>query len=160
MLYPHDATHMEKAIDRSPVSPSSPEAGVFACGARAIGGARTQWPRERLARRPAGAGLRFRGLTGNGKNVPSGNSRYRLKTCTCPSRPRLPSITNLVPTGNRLGRRLELYAMATSYKHRHPAIAMCRSINQLHAPLCYPRYPQPRALPCVERADLAAACPT
>src|ERR1019366_1018930 len=59
---------------------------------------------------------------GNGKNVPSGNSRYRLKTCTSsspwpspwPSPLRRPSITNLVPTGKRLGRRLELYTMTSS----------------------------------------------
>jgi len=66
------------------------------------------------ARRPVGADFRLDGRTGSGKNVPSGNSRYRLNTWTWPSPPRLPSITNFVPTGNRLGRRLEPYAMATS----------------------------------------------
>ena len=138
----------KKAIDRSPVSPSPPEAGAFAF--RGVG----QWPsnptlsrsrqtfglpvnrqpvrdektrrtvsangrlaqraRDLRARRPVGADFRFDGRTGSGKNVPSGNSRYRLNTCTWPSPPRLPSITNLVPTGNRLGRRPEPYAMVTS----------------------------------------------
>lgn len=82
-----------------------------------IGRGQVQWPcdRERLARRAAGGALRVAGRTGSGKYVPSGNSRYRLNTCTCPSPPRLPSITNLVPTGNRLGRRPEPYAMITSW---------------------------------------------
>ena len=80
----------------------------------AIGRAPVQRARERRARRPVGADFRLDGRTGSGKNVPSGNSRYRLNTCTWPSPPRLPSITNLVPTGNRLGRRPEPYAMATS----------------------------------------------
>ena len=71
----------------------------------------------------------------------------------------------LLPTGNRLGRRLEPYAMVTSCERRHPAISMCRSIDQLHARVCYPRYPQgcwpPRpALPGTGRADLAGACTT
>src|SRR5262249_28596092 len=66
------------------------------------------------ARRPVGADFRLDGRTGSGKNVPSGNSRYRLNTCTWPSPPRLPSITNLVPTGNRLGRRPDPNAMVTS----------------------------------------------
>jgi hypothetical protein len=73
-----------------------------------------QRARDLRARRPVGAAFRFGGRTGSGKKVPSGNSRYRLKTCTWPSPPRLPSITNFVPTGNRLGRRPEPYAMATS----------------------------------------------
>jgi hypothetical protein len=81
---------------------------------RAIGRAPIQRARDRRARRPFGADFRFDGRTGSGKNVPSGNSSYRLNTCTWPSPPRLPSITNLVPTGNRLGRRPEPYAMATS----------------------------------------------
>lgn len=68
-----------------------------------------QWPRERLKRerRPAGADLRVSGRFGSRKNVPSGNSMYRLNTCIWPSPPRRPSITNLVPTGNRVGRRVE-----------------------------------------------------
>ena len=150
-------TPRKKAIDRSPVSPSPPEAGAFAfsvgqwprrdtsmsygrsnrgpaneahryvyevvpTGDSANGRVRIQWPRERvrLARRPAGGDLRLGGRTGSGKKVPSGNSKYRLNTCTCPSPPRLPSITNFVPTGNRLGRRPELCAMTSSCKALSP----------------------------------------
>jgi hypothetical protein len=100
------ATHLKKAIDRSPVNPSPLEAGVFACGlgqwpigprtslcdfhccdaARsAIGRTRVQWlprERERLPPRLLAAAFRFVGRTGRGKNVPSGNSKYRLNTCT------------------------------------------------------------------------------
>jgi hypothetical protein len=46
---------------------------------------RVQWlprERERLAPRLPGDGFRMGGRTGNGKNVPSGNSKYRLNTCT------------------------------------------------------------------------------
>jgi len=133
--------YLKRRLTDRPLAPAHPEAGVFAyglghwpsrcvwfsslmigqrtCGTcrSVIGRGRVQWPREereRLPRRPAGGGLRVEGRTGSGKNVPSGNSRYRLNTWTCPSLPRLPSITNLVPTGNRLGRRLKLDAMTTS----------------------------------------------
>jgi hypothetical protein len=44
-----------------------------------------QWPpreRERLAPRLLAVAFRFVGRTGRGKNVPSGNSKYRLNTCT------------------------------------------------------------------------------
>src|SRR5439155_3310065 len=49
---------------------------------------------------------------------------------------------NLVPTGNRLGRRPERYAMVTSCERGEPGITMCRSIDPLHAVFGYPRYPQ------------------
>src|SRR5450830_464372 len=83
----------------------------------------SQWPSQcrrlrGLRDRRWAPDLRCAGWAGNGKNIPSGNSRYRLKTCTSsspwPSPPRRPSITNLVPTGKRLGRRLELYTMTSS----------------------------------------------
>jgi len=82
--------------------------------ATSANGRLAQRARDLWTRRPVGADFRLGGRTGSGKNVPSGNSRYRLDTCTWPSPPRLPSITNLVPTGNRLGRRPEPNAMATS----------------------------------------------
>ncbi len=119
----------KRRLTDRPLAPAHPEAGVFAFGlghwpsrpfdppmdlrALPLG----QWPREereRLVRRPAGGDSRLGGRAGSGKNVPSGNSRYLLNTWTCPSPPRLPSITNLVPTGNRLGKRLNLDAMTAS----------------------------------------------
>ena len=102
--YPR-ATHLKKAIDRSPVNPSLPEAGDFACGLghwptwphafaalrhcnetrSAIGRSGVQWAqreRERLVPRLSVGAFRVFGRTGKGKNVPSGNSKYRLNTCT------------------------------------------------------------------------------
>ena len=73
-----------------------------------------QWPRYRVRLdRRTGDG-RLPGRFGSRRKVPSGNSRYRLYTWTSPFRPRFPSITNLVPTGKRLGRRSEQYAMTPS----------------------------------------------
>lgn len=65
-------------------------------------------------RRPAGADFCDRVRFGSVNLVPSGNSINRLKTCGFPDFAGRPSITNLVPTGNRLGSLLALYAMVPS----------------------------------------------
>jgi hypothetical protein len=62
---------------------------------------------------------------------------------------------NLVPTGKRLGRRLELYAMTSStrrvpvlgknhaqLKLPHPGTSMCKSIDRFRRISGYPHYPQ------------------
>src|SRR5262245_2986948 len=120
-----------------------------------------QWPpreRARLAPRPFAGAFRLVGRTGRGKNVPSGNSKYRLDTCTWPSRPRLPSITNFVPTGNRLGRRPEAYVMVTSCNP--PTLPLqcvgrlsvsCRALLSTLSPEL--------TLPCVKRGHLAEGTP-
>jgi len=59
----------DPALNRDESTPSASANGRLA-----------QRARDLRARRPVGADFRFGGRTGRGKKVPSGNSKYRLKT--------------------------------------------------------------------------------